>query len=581
METEYIWRLLKFAKARKRYWTGFFGKCILRGISPILAALIFKKIVDTIELKSLHDLLHSIILITLYGLAEFFLAPWLNYLYQYEVKRMILHLKLKIFRQLLMLPAKYFDKTHTGQIVTRLTNDINVVEGVFSHHLYTLVHCIIIGCFSLAFMLFMDGRITLLLLTVSFLSLFFVRMLSQPLGGIFEKIQQAQGNAIERLLNILAGYRVIRLFHLQAITSRKYIEACDAVRSQSIALTKKNSLIGSTNAFVEIISTSGTIVLGTYFAIKGQANLGSLLVIVILMDWVNYMFFHLIQFYNDMKRSNNAASRVYEILDEEREGKQSTILSINEANEYALQLKEVDFSYGGASNNVLRNICINIPKDKITALVGPSGCGKSTLLKILIGEYHQEHGMITVNVGNHNGILSNRSLRQLIAIVPQNTYLFNGSIEENIRCGNQKATYEHVVEAAKLANIHSFISSLPDGYQSVVGERGSALSGGQKQLIAIARALIKNAPILLLDEPTSSLDGESDALIVNTLTKLKEGRTIIIASHRLAPIQNADHIYFLHNGEVAGSGTHHTLLTGNNTYKQMYSKIEPNKNGKL
>ena len=243
-----------------------------------------------------------------------------------------------------------------------------------------------------------------------------------------------------------------------------------------------------------------------------------------------------------------------------------------------IQIKDLQFSYSSSDNadeskqeiNLLDQINMNVKKGEFAALVGPSGGGKSTLVKIMMGMYHVGEDMLAIG-GKSLSSYPLQELRNLMAYVPQDAYLFDGTIEENIRYGKPEASTEEIIAAARSANAQNFIIDQPDGYDTLVGERGTKLSGGQRQRIAIARALLKDAPLLLLDEATSALDSESEEIVQQALETLMKGRTTLAIAHRLSTIQHADKIYVLQAGHVVEEGTHESLLNLDGLYKELFT----------
>ena len=315
------------------------------------------------------------------------------------------------------------------------------------------------------------------------------------------------------------------------------------------------------------ITLIGVIVIGSVMVSNSDMSAGSVVASMQLFGGISFMFVQLGGFKAQMQRSLVGAVSVFEVLDEKEESASIAGLPrIENDTEDMIRFDDVNFSYGG--NPVLKSLSFSVPKGSVVALAGPSGCGKSTILKILLGFYPHSSGNITVN-GMELSDDTLGEIRNMFAYVPQDAFLFKGTIEENIKAGNIDSTKDDVVNAAKSANIHEFIMALPEGYNTQVGEFGTALSGGQRQLVSIARAFMKNAPILLLDEATSSLDSESEAEVHSALTNLMMKRTTLVVAHRLSTIEDADIIYVISDGKVAERGRHAELRRASGIYDDL------------
>ena len=309
----------------------------------------------------------------------------------------------------------------------------------------------------------------------------------------------------------------------------------------------------------------------------GSISLGTVTAIVMLQGSVSMMFRQLGTFSAALQQSLSGVSRICSFLNQCTEKIEDIDKAEEELeeNDYSITFDNVFFNYN-KPDEIINNLNLNIDSNKSVALVGESGSGKSTILKLIMRLYDIQKGSISI-CGRNIKEFTLGDLRKLIAYVPQDSYLFNGTIEENIRYGKLKATKEEIISAAKAANAYNFILELPDGFNTIVGENGSNLSGGQKQRITIARAFLKNAPFLLLDEPTSSLDLESESKVQNALISLMKGRTTIVVAHRITTIKNVDIICAIKNGTVVEQGTHEELINSNGYYKKFYMLETNNK----
>jgi subfamily B ATP-binding cassette protein MsbA/ATP-binding cassette subfamily B protein AbcA/BmrA len=310
--------------------------------------------------------------------------------------------------------------------------------------------------------------------------------------------------------------------------------------------------------------------LGGYLIIDKQMTFGSLFAFINLLNWVVNPLGNMPPIIASMGEAAGAAQRIFKLLDQDIERDSGRVNRPIQDSQAIIQLEDVSFAYSDGVP-VLKDVDLDIRKGQTVAVVGPSGGGKSTLLKLILGFYRPPHGLIRL-FGDDLNEWKLSAARQQMAFVAQDSYLFPVSLAENIRCGRPGASQADVERAARLANIHDFIAGLPDGYETNAGEWGSRLSGGQKQRISLARAILKDAPILLLDEPTSALDAESEALVQEALERFTQDRTTVVIAHRLSTIKNADRVLVLHDGEIVEDGTHDELIEKGGLYLDLYQR---------
>jgi subfamily B ATP-binding cassette protein MsbA len=351
--------------------------------------------------------------------------------------------------------------------------------------------------------------------------------------------------------------------------SRRYRQHSDRQLSLEAKAAKLSASMQAGAAVVGGVAYFVNLGFGSYLVAAGSLSVGSLLAFISLMHYLVYPFMDFASSWSSFQRSVSAFERVWEILGNPSELNVMPAPFRSSLPSLSVELQDVSFSYDGETM-VLKHLNLVIPAGKTVAIVGPSGAGKSTLFKLLLGLYQPSSGNILFDKKCVHQY-SVTEFRSFIAYVPQETYLFDGTIRENLLYGYIHATEPELIKAAKDANIHEFIMSLPDQYNAKIGERGIRLSGGQKQRLSIARALLKNAPLLLLDEATSFLDNENELAVQASLAKLMSGRTTIVIAHRLSTIQNADWIIFLDKGTVVAEGTHDMLIKPDTPYSKMYN----------
>lgn len=491
-----------------------------------------------------------------------------EYIINSSVKKMIVEVRTKAFSRIGDLPLSFFEKSHTGDMVSRLTNDIQTMELLYSYQVQMLTYTIIYGLSSAVFMFIVEWRMALALILIGIISLIINSRLAGTLQNISGEIQKGQGKMTSELMNLLSGFKTMKMFHLEEITLKKYKQVNNGIVFQLIKKAKKNAALEAGNFLVSSINLVGVMAVGVLMISNGIIDLGSVIAIIQLVSGVSFMFQQTGNLIAQMQGSLSAARRVIDILEEEEEVKKYDTFKICTENNIAVEFNNLTFSYSNSSK-VLDGLSLSVEKGEVVAIVGASGSGKSTILKMLLGYYKPQSGEIFITSDCTSSTLL-ESLRSGMAYVPQEAYLFNGTIEENVRYGRLEASKEEVIQACKVANAHDFIMELPDGYDTSCGERGTRFSTGQRQRIAIARAFLKNANLLLLDEPTSALDAQSELLFRQALDKLIEGRTAFIIAHKLFTIEKADKIYVIDQGRVVEQGRHEELLKLGGVYSKLY-----------
>jgi subfamily B ATP-binding cassette protein MsbA/ATP-binding cassette subfamily B protein AbcA/BmrA len=377
----------------------------------------------------------------------------------------------------------------------------------------------------------------------------------------------ARANAVTQ--DAIRGIYIIKAFNLQKLLTKKYQKIAEDVRTEGLAIDKRAAIEFAVFLMLRYIPQLVAPLYGGYLAFTGEISVGAL----IASNYLIWMIFipveTMLGWMRQLREVAPAVERVFEILDQPSEdGHHHDFKPASDT--LALSFDMVNFRYNNDAQ-ILHDFNLNVEKGKVVALVGPSGCGKSTVLKLLCGFYRPQSGH--VRIGGSDIFESNlRDARKYVSLVSQETYLFPTTIAENIANGRPNATRDEIVTAAKDANAHDFIAAQPDGYETQVGEWGSKLSGGEKQRIALARAILKDAPILLLDEPTSALDVQSESMVQDALERFMQGRTVLVVAHRLSTIKNVDEIVVLDGGKLHERGTHQKLMRANSLYKRLYLK---------
>ncbi|WP_338556386.1 ABC transporter ATP-binding protein [Paenibacillus sp. KS-LC4] len=551
----------------------FLGFGLMSSSVSIITAMLVSTFLDAITEKNMAAVMTLTIQFMLIVIAMCILTPLFQYWYGKTVKTIMNSMRLRVFHHMEKLPVTYYENSHSGDSLSRITNDLQTMENAFSGEALTLLSLMATGTISAVIMFYLDWRFAVAMILLGMLSTYVNSRYAKPFRTLGTEIQEQSGVQLERLTNLVAGTQVSRTFQMVDGMNRKYKETTTRLADLFLQRAKKSAYLTSTNYFLLWINNGGAFIIGAFMLINGQLTIGSLLGVILLLENVTNLFRNLGVFWSNLQSSLAGADRVFELLDvaEEPEryaavSKEAEVACSNE--NIMLDFKNVSFAYH-KDENVLNRLNLQVDKGQHVALVGPSGGGKSTIMKLLLGFYPFSDGDIRIE-GKSFGEYSLEELRDRMAYVSQDPYLFEGTIEQNIRYGKLDATTAEVVEAARAAFAHDFISEQTDGYKTAVGERGVRLSGGQKQRIAIARAILKNAPILLLDEATSALDSDSELAVQQGIERLMEGKTTIAIAHRLSTIEQADMIVVVDGGNIMEQGKHDELLAAGGAYSRLY-----------
>lgn len=474
-----------------------------------------------------------------------------------------------LFNHLQKLSFSFYSEHKIGQIMSRITSDLfDITE--FAHHgpeeifiaLLKIVLSFVILCGASPLM-------TVIVFSVIPLVFIFVKYYNSRMRTVFKEQRVQVGEINSQVEDTLLGIRVVKSFANEDIEKEKFEEG----NKKFLNLKKRSYLymggFGSTNRFFEGIMYLTVVITGSVFMMNDKITPGDFSAYLLYVSTLFASMRTIIQFTEQFQRGMTGIERFYELMNTEPDitEKEQAYDIGNVCGE--IEFKNVSFRYD-ENKSVLKNIDLKIPCGGSVALVGPSGGGKTTMCNLIPRFYDVSDGQITID-GKDVRDVTLSSLRHAIGVVQQDVYLFSGTVFENIEYGLPGASKEAVIEAAKAAGAHSFILTLPDGYDTYVGERGVKLSGGQKQRISIARVFLKNPPILILDEATSALDNESEKIVQQSLDKLAHGRTVITIAHRLTTIKNADTIVVLTDDGIREKGTHEELIKNQGLYSELYS----------
>ncbi len=475
---------------------------------------------------------------------------------------------------LMKLPFSYFDQKGTGSIITRLISDISEMGRFFSEILPQLLTDIVVLAVSTGYVVRMDANLILVLFVSYPIMLIAANMLSKKLAELTRKLRTHMDTRTSLAYDAVQGIVVGRSYNLYEPQKKKIYEVIDKMVEQGCRSTRISSL----SWVVKITLTNIPVIICYLFALRetmqSRITVGEMLAFTVILDRVLNPIGNIVFCLNDIRETGVSIKRIQEIFSQPEEGTGGGIRRIPASDRAvpAIEWRDVDFHYDSAKEHqVLNRMSFTIETGEQTAFAGGSGEGKTTIFKLFCGFYQRQGGQYLL-FGHPFEEWSLEAARSCFSEVSQNVFLFPGTIRQNVACGKENASDEEVMEACKNANIHDFIMSLPQGYDTPVGERGVKLSGGQRQRVSIARAFLRDAPILLLDEPTASVDVESEQKIQEAIERVSAGRTVIVIAHRLSTIQNSKRIYVVSGGRIAEAGTHQELSEKQGIYAEMYGK---------
>lgn len=470
-------------------------------------------------------------------------------------------LRSRTFNHFLKLPLNYFDKNHSGKLGSRLTNDVNLIGDLMGRTSMTLIKSPLIAVVAFVTLLFLNWQLALICGLIGPLTLFVGKVFGAHIRKVTNALQQRMETIVSFVQDTFTGIPVIRTYSLEEKMDREFKDSSDHIHELEMKNGKLQSFMQASSSFISILTFLVAFGIGSYFVIEERMEIGGLVAFIQLLNYIVWPFTGLAHVWGQFQESLAASDRIFESLGEQ------TALDHFKLQNKVKDFKEIEFvdvSFTYDETKVINHFNFKLEKGTNAAIVGANGSGKSTLLKLILNLYDYD-GIIKID-GRNTKDMSFEELLSYFALVPQESFLFPGTIAGNIRLGKEHASMDEVISAAKVSNAMRFIQDLPSTFDYQVGERGNKLSGGQKQRIAIARAILKDSPVVLLDEPTSSLDRESEKVLVKTISDLMENKTTVVITHDLDIIKEADVIIVLQDGEIIETGTHRELIQNKSEY---------------
>jgi ATP-binding cassette, subfamily B, bacterial MsbA len=562
-------KILKYAKPYTKNLIFAFICLTLTSLINLVLPLIVRNMINAVvvlkESQVLDgyawDLLFIIVLQAVFAVVH-------NYVFGFVGNRMTTDFRIEFFSHIQSLSLRFFQEHRVGEILSRMSNDISVIQNALVTIPVALLRQSITLIGAMAIILYLNWKLTGLIFLILPPLMIFARVFGKRLRLFSEKLQDQVAQAVVVLEEVSSSIKIVKSFTRENYERDRFINQIETAFEKAIDKLKISSFFGPFILGLTFLVSAVLIWYGGYQVMSGATTPGELAAFFLYALIVAGPIGTFVRLYTQIQEASGAIRRVYEILDTQPAIENPDNPVFLENINGRIQFENVSFGYSEKSE-ILHNISFNIQPGQTVALVGPSGAGKSTVIKLLHRFFDVSQGSIRID-GHNIKELDRKSFLSQIALVPQETLLFGGTVKENILYGKLDASEEELEEAARKANAHDFIAELEKGYETIVGEKGAKLSGGERQRIAIARAILKDPKILVLDEATSSLDNHSESLIQDAIETLMQNRTTFIVAHRLSTIHQADQIIVLENGKVVEIGQHEDLMNNKKLYYNLY-----------
>jgi subfamily B ATP-binding cassette protein MsbA len=561
--------ILKYAKPYIKSLIFAFLCLALTSLINLVLPLIVRNMINAVIVLKNNEMLDSLAwdLIIIIGLQAAF-AVTHNYIFGFVGHRMTTDFRIEFFSHIQSLSLRFFQERRVGEILSRMSNDISVIQNALVTIPVALLRQSITLLGALAIILYLNWKLTGLILLILPPLMIFARVFGRRLKVFSEKLQDQVAQAVVVLEEVMSSIKIVKSFTREPYERNRFQEKIETAFERAVDKLKISAFFGPFILGLTFLVSALLIWYGGYQVMQGATTPGELAAFFLYALIIAGPIGTFVRLYTQIQEARGAIQRVYEILDTEPivQNPENPVSLENITG--SIQFENVSFGY--QDTGVIHDVSFDVLPGQTVALVGPSGAGKSTIIKLLLRFFDPNSGTIRLD-GHDIRTLDRKSFLSQIGLVPQETLLFGGTVRENILYGKLDATEAELEEAAQKANAHEFITNMEKGYDTIVGEKGTKLSGGERQRIAIARAILKDPKILVLDEATSSLDNRSESLIKEGLETLMAHRTTFIVAHRLSTIHKADQIIVLDKGCIVETGQHENLMNNKGLYHTLYT----------
>ncbi|MBT5549174.1 MAG: ABC transporter ATP-binding protein [Nitrospina sp.] len=563
-------KILKYAKPYTKSLIFAFLCLALTSLINLVLPLIVRNMINAVIVLKSNAALDSLAwdLIIIIGLQAAFAVSH-NYIFGFVGHRMITDFRIEFFSHIQSLSLRFFQERRVGELLSRMSNDISVIQNALVTIPVALLRQSITLLGAMTIILYLNWKLTGLILLILPPLMIFARVFGRRLKTISEKLQDQVAQAVVVLEEVMSSIKIVKSFTREPYEQNRFQEKIETAFERAVDKLKISSFFGPFILGLTFLVSALLIWYGGYQVMQGTTTPGELAAFFLYALIIAGPIGTFVRLYTQIQEARGAIQRVYEILDTQPIIQNPSDPVTIENMTGSIQFENVIFGYQDSAQ-VIHDVSFKVLPGQTVALVGPSGAGKSTLIKLLLRFFDPDSGAISLD-GYDLRTLDRRNFLSQIALVPQETLLFGGTIRENILYGKLDATETELKAAAEKANAHEFIMEMEKGYDSIVGEKGTKLSGGERQRISIARAILKDPKILVLDEATSSLDNRSESLIQEALETLMAHRTTFIVAHRLSTIHKADQIIVLDKGRIVETGQHEDLMTQKGLYHTLYT----------
>lgn len=561
--------LHRFLLDSKKYWHWLFlfiSLSTLAGVFQTMLSKLYGEMVDLGIMGQTDKMFSLVIPITLLLLLDFGRVALTNIVNAIGTERIFFNMRMRVYKSLLHVEMRILDRNiHTGDLTARITNDVNSLCNLFADTFTWFLRIILMAAVAFVFCFILSWQLTVIYLILTPLCVFLSHKISATVEKEQKELSERIGQAMNVTTDFLHGLMIVKAFILEDEMNKRFIKQSDEAVHASISIEKIAVRLNAARYLFKVLPIAGTLALGLWLISLNMTTVGTVIAFISISTHIRTAIDLIGNMTRTVRTASAMSARIYEVLDFPLESPGTTFLY--DCDKYIVHMENISFSYN-KNHPLFQQLSLHIVYGEKVGLVGPSGCGKSSIIRLISRLYTPESGTLRL-FGHDVEQWAPDALRNGISVVTQEPNLFSGTIYENVAYGRKDATHTEIVAALDAAYLTDFILSLPKGMETNIGEGGAQLSGGQRQRIAIARAILKNAPLVLLDEATASLDTVAEFDVQRALERLLEGRTGIIVTHRLYTLRNVDRILFLEDGAIVEEGTWDELMATQGRFYHM------------